>query len=76
MLVTLKSNMDRFIDTLRLPAVVIYISLKSNMDRFIVLKHSTAGARHLTLKSNMDRFIARVVNPELIAVVIFKIQYG
>ena len=27
--------MDRFIDTLRLPAVVIYIYLKSNMDRFI-----------------------------------------
>ena len=38
-LLYLKSNMDRFIDTLRLPAEVIYIYLKSNMDRFIVNKH-------------------------------------
>ena len=46
------------------------------MDRFIADAGEKIEYFRLCLKSNMDRFIARVVNPELIAVVMFKIQYG
>ncbi len=57
LILTLKSNMDRFIAEreCRRPTDK---ALKSNMDRFIALRCLLDLLELISLKSNMDRFIA------------------
>ena len=57
MCVSLKSNMDRFIEAFGLMLFMTFLSLKSNMDRFIVRLEESIIRSRRTLKSNMDRFI-------------------
>ena len=55
--ISLKSNMDRFIDHFQSVNLLSHIGLKSNMDRFIELKVARQLLTKKSLKSNMDRFI-------------------
>ena len=60
-IVRLKSNMDRFIDSSCSCSGLLRCSLKSNMDRFIVTEVQLELIRLSGLKSNMDRFIDKFV---------------
>ena len=56
-ILSLKSNMDRFIVCLHLRGRSKQKSLKSNMDRFIENIATNLLLSNMPLKSNMDRFI-------------------
>ena len=72
----LKSNMDRFIESLDVSVDIQIQTLKSNMDRFIEHPHPWACKADLTLKSNMDRFIGFALSSWIDWTESFKIQYG
>ena len=57
----LKSNMDRFIESMIMKLSISIEYLKSNMDRFIVYPLFLSAFCAFDLKSNMDRFIGLTV---------------